>query len=216
MLSVILADDHELFRKGLELTLKNVTQISKIRHAENGSLVRQLLEQEPAHIVFMDIRMPVMNGIETTLFIKKKYPDIKIIALSMMDDRENILNMFRAGAHAYLLKNTNKKEISEAINTVMSGEKYYTNEVSSVLVDSLIGNEKSKKRNSIQVQLTKRELEVLKLICQQFSSKEISDILCITEKTVEGHRLQLMEKTLSKNVIGLVLYALENDIIKPF
>lgn len=214
-LSVIIADDHTIFRNGLQLSLNEIPEISEIRHAENGSQVIELMELQKADVIFMDLKMPVMDGIETTALVRKKYPGTKIIAVSSMDDHENIINMFKAGAGAYLFKNTNLQEIENALNVVMRGDKYYTNEISTMMVEKMFETEKPDKPSKIKAELTSRETEVLKLICQQYSYKEIAEILEINDKTVQNHRMNILSKTNCKNTVGLVLFALENKIIFP-
>lgn len=215
-ISVIIADDHELFRKGLELILKNIHSVGKIRHAENGQEVIDLLQREKCDVVFMDLRMPVMDGQKATEYINQHFKDVKVICLSSMDDKKSIVGIFRSGACAYLFKNTNKREIEDAIHAVMEGKKFYTRDVSSIVIDSVLDPDKPQKSvNTVEVNLSEREKEILRLICQQFSSKEIADMIGIAEKTINNYRAQLLEKTNSRNMVGLVYYSLKNDIITP-
>jgi DNA-binding NarL/FixJ family response regulator len=214
-ITVLLADDHEIFRKGLEITLKRLPFVGKILHASNGLEVLEILNsKEPVHVIFMDIRMPELDGIKATIQIRIKNKDVKIIALSMMDDRASILQMFKAGANGYLLKNTNKLELADAIQHVMGGNRYYAKEVSEMLLRKELEHLPLPRKTKFNPDLTPRELEVLILICHQYSTKEMSEILSLAEKTIEGHRTKLLEKTQSKNIAGLVYYALENGLIK--
>lgn len=210
-LSIIIADDHELLRYGLESTLKEIKGIRKIRHACNGWEVMDLLEQETCHLIFMDIRMPEMDGIKTTEEVKKKYPDICVLALSALDDKDSINRMIKAGADGYLLKNTGIKEISLSINSVMNGKRFFTQEVADVLIEKVT----AKKSSGPKENLNQREIEILKLICLQHSNKEIAEMLSLSGRTIESYRANLLEKTLAKNTAGLVLYAIENKIIIP-
>ena len=214
-INIILADDHEIFRKGLEVTLKRLTFVAKIFHAANGNEVIQLLDSKvPVHVIVMDIRMPEIDGIATTIQVRKKSDDIKIIGLSMMDDKASIVQMFKAGANGYLLKNTNKLELAEAIQQVMAGNRYYSREVSEVLLRRELEQLPLPRKSKFTSDLTSRELEVLNLICHQYSTREMADMLCLAEKTIEGHRKNLLEKTQSRNIAGLVYYALEHGIVK--
>lgn len=213
-LKILIADDHSLFRKGMESTLKLIKGVKQVKQAENGLEVINMLNTEPVDIIFMDIKMPVQDGITTTKMVSKHYPDIKIIALSMFDDRDNILEMFKAGASGYLLKNTNKEELEEAIAEVMEGGKYYSKEVSDVLLQKMINLNLHKSRQLIEP-LTEREKEILCLICEQLSTKEIAERIFLSDKTVEGHRLKLLQKTQSKNMAGLVMFAIEHRIYQP-
>lgn len=212
-LKILIADDHPMFRKGLELSMKTISIIGKILQAENGLVVLDILEKEPVDIIFMDIKMPLQNGIDTTKIVTKKYPDIKVIALSMFDDKDNILEMFKAGVSGYLLKNTNKAEIEMAIKEVLQGGKYYSKEVSDVLLQKIIKVE-SDENPTFNERLTERETEVLQYICAQLSTKEIADKMFLSDKTIEGHRLRLIQKTNSKNIAGLVMYAVEHGLVE--
>lgn len=213
-ITILIADDHEIFRKGLEVTLKRLLFVSKIIHASNGVEVLHHLETVPVHVVIMDIRMPEMDGITATLNIRKKNETTKIIALSMMDDKASVVQMFKAGANGYLLKNTNKLELTDAIQQVMAGNRYYAREVSEMLLRRDLEHLPLPKKSKMITDLSSREQEVLTLICHQYSSREMADMLCLSEKTIEGHRKNLLEKTRSKNIAGLVYYALEHGIVK--
>ncbi|MBK8845255.1 MAG: response regulator transcription factor [Bacteroidetes bacterium] len=212
--SILIADDHSLFRKGLESTLKLIQVIKKIDQAENGLKVIEHLRNNPVDLIFMDINMPQQDGIATTKIVSKEFPSVKVIALSMLDDKDNIIEMFKAGASGYLLKNTNKTEIQEAIEEVMDGGKYYSREVSDILLQKMINLNLHKPTHYIEP-LTDREKEVLCLVCEQYSTKEIAEKLFLSEKTIEGHRLKLLQKTQSKNMVGLVIFALEHKIYEP-
>lgn len=212
-LKILIADDHPMFRKGLELSIKTISIVGKIFQAENGLQVMEVLEAEPVDVIFMDIKMPLQNGIETTKQVVKKYPQIKVIALSMFDDKDNILEMFKAGVSGYLLKNTNKAEIETAIKEVMQGSKYYSKEVSDVLLQRIISAESDSNSYNADNKLTEREIEVLKYVCMQMSTKEIADVMCLSDKTIEGHRIRLIQKTNSKNLAGLVMYAVDHGLV---
>lgn len=212
-LKILIADDHPMFRKGLELSIKTISIVGKIVQAENGMQVLEMLEKELVDVIFMDIKMPLQNGIETTKLVVKKYPQIKVIALSMFDDKDNILEMFKAGVSGYLLKNTNKAEIETAIKEVMQGSKYYSKEVSDVLLQRIITAESESTSYNPDNKLTEREIEVLKYVCMQMSTKEIADVMCLSDKTIEGHRIRLIQKTNSKNLAGLVMYAVDHGLV---
>jgi len=213
-ITILIADDHEIFRKGLEVTLKRLLFVSKILHASNGTEALEQIESTPVQVVFMDIRMPEMDGITTTMNIRKKNATVKVIALSMMDDKASIVQMFKAGANGYLLKNTNKLELTDAIQQVMAGNRYYSREVSEMLLRRDLDQLPLPKKSKIITELTSREMEVLTLICHQYSTREMAEMLCLSEKTIEGHRKKLLDKTSSKNIAGLVYYALEQGLIK--
>ncbi|HKR06331.1 MAG TPA: response regulator transcription factor [Bacteroidia bacterium] len=215
-LKIIITDDHQLFRQGLESLLRKIPIISKIKHASNGEETLELLKKEIFDVVMMDIRMPVMNGIEATKEISKKYPKVRIMALTMMQDRSSIVKMFKAGASGYILKNTSFKEVEDALTQIINGKKYYAKEVSDTLLENLIDLNPEKKRGPYKGDLTQREKEIVKLMCQSFSSKEIADMLNITENTIESHRVHIYNKLEIETIVDLVFYALDNGlVIKP-
>ncbi len=214
-IEIILADDHEIFRKGLEVTISRIPYIKTVIHAASGKEAVAKMEANPqVKIIVMDIRMPEMDGIEATAHIRKTNQEVKILGLSMMDDRANIVNMFKAGANGYLLKNTNKLELLDAFHSMLAGKNYYAKEVAEVFLLKEFSNSTFLKKKNINNEITTREEDILRLICQQYSTREISEILCLSEKTIEGHRKKLLDKTHSRNIAGLVWYALENGIIK--
>lgn len=191
-------------------TLRSIKRVHAIHQAQNGMEVLELLNREPVDIIFMDIKMPVMNGIEATKNVKAKHPDVKVIAVSMFDDQEFVTEMFGNGASAYLLKNTDRDEITEAIETVLSGEQYYSRDVSEALFKQLLTKSKVPQYDDGTYPLTEREKQVLILICKEFSNREIADQLFVSSRTVEGHRNRLVHKTNSKNTAGLVAYAIRH------
>ena len=211
-IQVIVADDHKIFRVGMVSTLKSIKRVQTIRQAQNGSEVLTLLKEQPADIIFMDIKMPEMNGIETTKAVKKEYPDTKIIAVTMFDDQEFVTEMFGSGASAYLLKNTDRDEIIDAIETVLRGEQYYSRDVSESMFKQLLLKSKSTQYEDGTYPLTEREKQVMILICKEFSNKEIAEQLFLSSRTVEGHRNRLLHKTNSKNTAGLVAYAIRHGV----
>lgn len=207
---IIIADDHQFFRDGLSIALKRLGGVKKISHAVNGKEVLNILSKEMHDIVFMDVKMPIMNGIEATKYIRKSYPHVKVIALSMYDDQKNVLDMLNNGACGYIIKNTDRDEIEKAIDAVMSDKSYFSSSVSSELFQKLLYKQKQRTSPDRIEFLTEREESILHLICKQHTSQEIGDMLFISDKTVEVHRRDLLKKTKSKNVAGLVLWAIKN------
>jgi DNA-binding NarL/FixJ family response regulator len=212
-LKILITDDHKLFRQGLEALLKKIPGVSKIKHASNGKEALALLDKELFNIVMMDIRMPVMDGIEATKGIAKKYPKVRIMAVTMMQDRSSIVKMFKAGASGYILKNTSFEEVEDALAQVLKGKKYYAREVSETLLEKLIDLNPEKKRGAYKEELTQREEEIVKLMCQGFTSKEMADILNITESTIESHRSNIYSKLKIETIVDLVFYALDNGLV---
>ena len=207
-LKVIIADNHPFFRDGFHLALKKIKQVGKITHAANGKEVLQVLEKEFHHIVFMDVKMPVMNGIEATKRIARAYPEVKVIAVTVYEEMKSIVEIIRNGASGCILKSTDKNEVVRAITDVTEGRNYFSPNISDELFQKLVARQRQQTlTDSI---LTLREKEILGLICRQQTTGEISESLFISVKTVETHRGDLLQKTKSKNVAGLVLWAIKN------
>ena len=213
-INVIVADDHQLFRQGVITSLRTLNFISRIAEASNGKEVIDILEKNPYEIVLMDISMPEMGGEQATRIIRNKFPSVKVIALTMWEDESHIMEMVRAGVHGYLLKNTSRAEIEKAVLKVLSGDPFYSAEVSEILLSRATKNDRNEKEDIKDHLLTKREIEIIRLIYQEMTNKEIAEKLYLTIATIESHRNNIFHKTNSKNTVGLLKYALKNGIIK--
>ena len=212
MIQIILADDHKMFLQGLNLILNAYKDISIIGMANDGLEVQQMISKHPPDILIMDVNMPKMNGYETALILRKKNPDIKIIALTMLNDRTSTLKMFEAGVKAYLFKNTDELELIHAIQKVNNGE-YYINSGSEDLLEEFIRNEKDRKMCYIQYkkhELSIREIEILKYIMSGFSNQEIADQMILSPFTIDTHRKNMLSKLKLKKTASLIKYAMEN------
>ena len=211
IIKLAIADDETLFRQGITFILDKESNIEISIQAENGNdLIKQLnLTRDLPEVILMDLKMPDLNGVETTKIIKKKFPEIKIIALTSYYTKPFILNMMQQGAVAYLAKNATPTEVINTINQVAVKGFYYDENVMSILEEASL---KINKQSRGDEYLTKREREVLKLICEQKTTTEIGEQLFISPRTVEGHRNNLLVKTGSKNIAGLVIHAIENQI----
>jgi len=207
-MNLLIADDHQIFREGIAELISNHKLISSIFQAKDGKEALKIIHKNSIQIILMDINMPEMNGIETSIQIKKKYPEIKIIMLTMHDTQNYIKTLLDIGVDGYLLKTTSKEEIDEAILTVSKNEKYYGQAVQKTFIESF-----TSKIVSQNIKLTKREKEILILICDEFSTAEIADKLHLSRHTVESHRKNLLAKTGSKNLAGLVKFAIQNKFI---
>lgn len=212
MIKILIADDHQLLIDGIKSTLKDIEGFELVAEAYNGYQVIEILEAgTEADVILMDINMPKLDGLECTKQVAKKYPDIKIIALSQYDEKRFVKRMVKNGAHGYLLKDAGKDQIEKAVRTVYAGQKYFCERLSIRLVEQELKEENT---SALFPKLTNRELEVLNLICKEFSSQEISEKLFISFHTVESHRANLMYKAGVKNTAGLVRWAVENDFIE--
>jgi DNA-binding NarL/FixJ family response regulator len=207
--SVVVVDDHFLLSQAIGGLVQNFEHFEVLYLCKNGRELLDKLEDQNniPDLVLMDIKMPILNGIETTEILKKKYPNIKVLALSIEEDEYTILKMLRAGASGYLMKDTKKDILEEALLEVMQKGNYYTNTVSQIIMDSL--------ENEINTQLKEKELEFIKLACTDMSYKDIADSMCCSYKTVEGYRDAVYKKLKIKNRIGLVLFAIHQNLFTP-
>ena len=205
MIHILIADDHEIVVEGLRSLLKNETNIKIVGEANNGKDVLPILDKYEVHVAVLDISMPKMDGVELTSYMRKNYPDVKILILTMHNEIGFIRRIIEAGAHGYILKNKGKEELVKAINTLHNGSEYLGTEVTNTLFSSI-------RNNNVygEIKLTKREKEVLKLIANSYTTPKISEKLHIAPSTVETHRRNLIEKTGAENSKGLVRFAIEN------
>lgn len=210
---ITLVDDEVLFRKGIAFLLQREENIEIIFEASNGEELLASLEESETKpdIIVMDLKMPVLNGVEATKIIRKSYPDIKIIALTSYDTKSFIANMIQVGAVAYLIKNTTPKDLIHTINEVAKKGFYYNENVLKIIQETIVSS-KTSKVNLETSFLSPREIEILQLICQQKTTTEIAEHLFLSPRTVEGHRNNLLLKTESRNIAGLVVYAIQNEI----
>jgi len=209
-MKILLVDDHTLFRNGLKMLLDTLPGYEVSGEASNGREFLELISKYDYDIVFLDIEMPEINGIEASKKALELKSDLKIITLSMYGDEEYYDQMLEAGAKGFLLKNTNLQEVKTAIDTVMTGGNYFSQE----LMQNLLRNYKSvRDTKEPEAELSEREIEILLLICSGLSNQEIGDRLYISKRTVEKHRANIHSKTNCKNTAGLVMYALKNQMI---
>ncbi|KXX67123.1 response regulator transcription factor [Flammeovirga sp. SJP92] len=211
MIKVILVDDHHMIRNGLKTFLEE-EEITVVGEAMNGKEGLELMKSHEIDLVVTDIMMPVMDGIDFTTQLTKDYPEVSVLALTMLNEHQNIKQMLSAGAKGYILKDCTQEELINAIKTVYAGGNYYSSSVTQVIMQGLSSKPKMKKRTITDIALTERELEVLHLICKEKTNKEMAEELFVTTRTIEAHKRNLIEKTGCKNVAGLVLYAIERNL----
>ncbi len=209
-IKVLVVDDHELFRKGVTMVLRKMNNVEVIGEAENGKEFLAMLNSHKPDVVFIDIKMPIMNGIEATEIATNRFPGIKIIALSMFGEEEYLHKIINAGAKGFLLKNSSISEIERAVNLVYNGKNCYSDDLLGYFTSKFI-NKKSKQDDFIR--LTNRELEVLELVAKGLSNAEIADALFISKRTVDGHKANLISKTGSKNVVDLLIYSIKEGLV---
>ena len=214
MNKIIIVDDHSLFREGIKLLIENENLGEVIAEAENGQAFLNLLASIKPDLVIMDIEMPVMGGLEATKKALNIYPDLRILVLTMLNEKENYLGMINAGAMGFVLKTSGKQEFEKAICNIMNGESYFSNELLRRIILNTNSNSESEKQELHSEILTSREKETLQLLCEGMAVSEIAEKLFLSIKTIEAHRSMLLKKTNSKNTINLVLYAIKNKIVK--
>jgi DNA-binding NarL/FixJ family response regulator len=211
---VVIADDHEIFREGLETLFRKQADIEYLGDASNGAELVRLVEEKKPDVILTDIKMPVVDGITATRELMSKFPEIGIIALSMFDDEYLIVDMLEAGAKGYLIKNAHKHEIIAAIKAVFNQESYFCNHTTMKLAKMIGRSRFSPVQLSVRPEFSEKELEVIRLICSEFSNKEMAEKLHLSSRTVEGYREKIIEKINAKNTAGIVVFAMKNGIFK--
>ncbi len=208
MIRLIVTDDHPVIRDGIKTILSDDKDIEVVGCAGSGTELLELLEKQETDVVLMDINMPGMNGIDATKAVKKKYPEIKVISFSQYDEKRFVKQLLKNGANGYLLKNSAANELIEAIKMVQSGGMFLSEDL-----PNIFGEKPKPRSNYLFPDLSNRELDVLREICQEKSTHEIADTLFISHNTVETHRSNLLLKVGVKNTAGLVKWAVENEIV---
>jgi two-component system response regulator DegU len=212
-LKVFIADDHTLFRKAMVNLLQTFEQVGEVKDAENGKELLTLMKYAVPDVAIVDLQMPVMDGVETSENILKKFPSVKVIILTMHDSEKYILHMIEMGVHAFLLKNTEPEELEKAIYNVVDQDFYHNELVANVLRKSVRDKKAGQRPIFKQANLSEREKEIVLLICQELTIKEIGQRLSLSENTVRNHRVNIMEKVGCENVIGLVRFAYDNGLV---
>lgn len=210
---VYIADDHTLFRKAMMNLLQTFERVSVVKDAENGKELLSLIKQEAPDVAIVDLQMPVMDGAETCEHIISKYPEVKIIVLTMHDSGKFILHMMDMGVHAFLLKNTEPDELEKAIYAVVERD-FYHNELVAATLRRNVKDKRAKLRPLFQpIELSDREREILTLVCQELTMKEIGHKLFLSENTVRNHRVNIMDKIGVHNIVGMVRYAYDSGLV---
>ncbi len=212
MIQVFLVDDHQMFIEGLSAIIKTLDGMEVAGSANDGLDLIDALTKVKADVILLDINMPKMNGLESMVYLNKNFPEVKVLVLSMHDQGRYIEKMLKAGAHGYVLKNTGKDELGKAINAIYNGENYYSATVTQRIMEGMQKQQKLKQQMGPD-DLSKRELEVLKLIAQDLSTNEIAEKLIISHHTVESHRKNLLAKLQVRSSAGLVRFAVESNLL---
>jgi DNA-binding NarL/FixJ family response regulator len=211
---VIMADDHALLREGFRNMLHRYEEIEFIGEAENGRELIPLVRQLKPDIIFTDINMPFVDGIEATRAIRKEFPDIGVIALTNFDDDHLIVDMLEAGAKGYIVKSAGPAEILDATHTVYDGGTYYCRHTSSKLM-KMIADSKFNPHRITRPEFNDREKDVIRMVCQEYSNKQMASCMNLSIRTIEGYREKIQQKMNVQSTVGLVVYAIKRGLFKP-
>lgn len=212
-IKVAIADDHQIFRKGVILSLRSYTNLKFVMEAENGDDLIQKVPEAMPDVILCDLKMPIKDGIDATKILTKTYPQIRVIILTMYEDDRFVGHLMDCGAAGYLLKNTEPSEIRKAIMDVMRTGFYLNPFVNKVLIKKNYSKQKFSPSLNSEIALSEREKEVLTLVCMEFTATEIAQKMNISARTVEAIKDRLMERFGVKNSVGLVFYAMKNQLI---
>jgi DNA-binding NarL/FixJ family response regulator len=206
-------DDHKIFRDGLKLLLDHFSFVGEVTEAANGKEFLEMLEKKMPDIVLMDINMPVMGGIEATRTALEKYPGLKVIVLTTFHDEDYVEQMMMVGVEGYMLKRSNPEEFEAALLRVYNGGNYFSDEIVQTVARNLQKLRDEAARKSSMPSFTRREKEVLDLICQGFNNEQIAEMMHVSSKTIEKHKSNLFQKTDTNNTVNLIIYAFKNELV---
>ncbi len=213
-IKLLLADDHAIFMSGIRAVLKSAKHIEIAGEALDGEELLKLAYEIEADVVLMDVMMPVMDGIDATKALRKARPSVKVIALSMWAHDKMIIEMLEAGALGYLLKTANPDEIIRAIETVNENRPYFGKEIAES-VAQMISRNHQPLHASFLIDFSDREKSIMRLICQEYTSKEIALKMKLSKRTVESHRVRIMDKIGARGIAGIITYAIRTGVFKP-
>jgi len=212
-IKIAIADDYKIFREGLKVGLSSDENLKVILEADNGEDLLKELQTTAPDVIIMDLKMPIMDGMEATREVRKKYPAIKVLVVTMYEDDKFIIHLMENGANGYLLKNTEPEEIRKSIYAVHENGYYFNDVVNKALLKKLVLKNNLKPSFNQNVELTEREMQVLKLICEEKTANEIGKEIFLSPRSVEGIRQRLIEKIGVRNTAGLVMFAIKNGIV---
>lgn len=215
MIRVGIVDDHLLFRRSMSLLIDTFKNIKTVLVAENGKIFLEKIIDNPIDVVLLDIQMPVMNGYQTCEKILELYPDVKILIVSQLSTKESIHKVIELGAHGYFTKNSDPEQLENAIRSINDKGFYFGIELGLVIKEAMLWDKNNPKDFEKEINVfSVRELQIIKMICKEKKSKEIADLLFINVRTVDSHRKNIMDKSNTKNFVGVILYALKNNLIE--
>lgn len=206
-------DDQHLFRKGLISLILEFNEMNVILEASNGKeMIDKMTSTKIPDVVLLDLEMPEMDGVATLAWLKAKHPRIRVIVLTMHNEESIIGHMIESGAHGFLLKNDPIETLIDGIHSVIDTGYFFDDRISRALLTRLITGEKIKPKFN-KVDLSEREIEIIQLICEELTNTEIADKLCLSVRTIDGHRSQILEKINARNTVGIVMYAVKNGLV---
>lgn len=214
-LEVMVVDDHPIYRDALLNAVQDMDFVGEVRAAENGRRAIEQIGRKKPDLVLLDLYMPEMDGIETTSYLGKYYPEIQIIVITSLNSRKQIVELLELGVGGFLLKGSDMNEVENAIKCVVTGGGYFSQEVREIYKSYLQDKAKGLIKNDSENALTKREIQILQQICKQQTAKEIADKLYLSPYTINNHRHNISKKTGISNTVGLVLYAIQHGYFDP-
>lgn len=212
-INIAIADDYKIFREGLKKCIASDQILNVVLEADNGEDLINGLSHNLPDVVIMDLKMPIMDGMEATQIIRKKYPEVKVLVVTMYEDDKFIIHLMEIGANGYLLKNAEPDEIRKSIYAVYENGYYFNDLVNKALLKKLLIKNNIKPSFNQNIEFSERELEVLKLICEEKTAAEIAKEIFLSPRSVEGIRQRLIEKVGVRNTAGLVMFAIKNNIV---
>ena len=213
-IKIAIADDYKIYRDGLKVGLSADENLEVILEADNGEELLKAIENSLPDVIIMDLKMPVMDGMEATKEVRKRHPSVKVLVVTMYEDDRFIIHMMENGANGYLLKNAEPDEIRKSIYAVHENGYYFNDLVNKALLKKLVLKNNLKPSFNKNVDLSERELEVLKLICEEKTASEIAKEIFLSPRSVEGIRQRLIEKIGVRNTAGLVMFAVKNNVVE--
>lgn len=211
IINIVIADDHQMFIDGITSLLRKEKHIRFVAEVNNGQDAFDFITSNPVDLLITDISMGEMSGVELTKKVKQKHPEVKVLVLSMHNDKEIISEILLAEAEGYVLKNTGKQELLQAITNIVNGDTFYSKDVLKIMLQKV---RKSRQIEEETKEITQREQEIIQLIVQEYTTSEIADRLFISPRTVDTHRKNIMVKTKSKTVVGVMKFAFRNGLIQ--
>ena len=207
---LVLVDDHQMFLDGLEMILSSQADFHIVGTARDGWQALSIIEEQKPDVILSDLNMPEMDGLELVKRLKQKFPEIKVLVLSMMNDKETVSSIMDVEAEGFILKNSNKADLVKAVKAVYAGDTYYSNEILTIMLSRY---QRKARQEEAKKLLTERELEILQLVAEEMTSEKIAEKLFISPRTVETHRKNILAKTQANTLIGLIKFAVKNDLI---